>query len=418
MNLTIFIKNILEIINPWNNIKILNKNIKVDVISGITVAIIALPLALAFGKNSGLGPVAGIIGAISGGIMGGLFGGSLVSVSGPTAPTSSQISAFMTAYVISTSNPEDLTAIFSIIFLSGLIMVAISILKISKYIHYIPNTVVSGFMCGIGILVIISQINDFLGFDFMKFNQNNNYQNLYVSLPSMIILLSWNFFKQKLGFLKHVPAPFITLIIGTGIAFFFNLNIPLIGSQMQTTSGTDMFSNFYIPDLNKMIQFIIPAFTLAGLIIIDSLLTCVIADNLTEKRHISDKETFGQGIANMTSGMMGGTSTATATMFTVSNIKSGGNTPLSSIVYGLTLLIILLGLNSLVAAIPIACIAAILIKVGFDIIDYRFISIIKKISRFEIVIFIIVLLVTIFYDIMLAVSVGVLLSFIKSFKNK
>ena len=163
-----FIKSISSELNPWKNIKILHTNIKGDILSGIMVAIIALPLALAFGEISRLGPEAGIWSAIVGGIIGGLFGGCLVGVSGPTAPMASQIAMFMGVFVIGTTNEPDLVAAFSIIFLSGLILVFISILKISRFIHYIPYSVISGFMCGIGVIVILTQINSFVGLEAEK----------------------------------------------------------------------------------------------------------------------------------------------------------------------------------------------------------------------------------------------------------
>ena len=197
MFLFFIIKQVHEI-SPWSNIKSLNKNIRGDFLSGITVAIIALPLALAFGEISQLGPIAGIWGAIAGGIFGGLFGGCLVGVSGPTAPKAAQISAFMGFFVIGTSNQPDLVAAFSIIFLSGLILVAISFLGISSFIHFTPYPVVAGFMCGIGIIVIITQVNAFVGLEVRKdihdviLNlddtiQNINIQALYVSIPSLFI---------------------------------------------------------------------------------------------------------------------------------------------------------------------------------------------------------------------------------------
>ena len=318
--LTQFINTIIQLFNPIDNIKSI-KNVKEDIFSGITVAVIALPLALAFGEISGLGPFAGIIGAICGGLIGGLFGGSMVSVSGPTAPTSSQIAVFMGAYLIGTSSFPDFVAIFSIIFLSGIIMIIAASLNISKYIQYIPYSVVSGFMCGIGIIVILSQLKNFFGTK--QYNLSDiNYDILIVSIPTFIILFLWPLIKKNFNYINKIPSPLIALIIGTSISYLFNLEIPLIGDKMQNTNESHIF-NFYIPDFERFIEFLNPAFSLALLVIIDSLLTCIIGDNLTGIRHTSNKETFGQGLANMLSGLLGGTPTATATMFTVSNIKSG-----------------------------------------------------------------------------------------------
>ena len=423
----LFIKSSLKEINPWKNIKTLHSNIQGDILAGITVAIIALPLALAFGEISQLGPVAGIWGAIAGGIIGGLFGGCMVGVSGPTAPKAAQIAAFMSAFVIGTTNEPDLVAAFSIIFLSGLILVVISMLKISRFIHYIPYSVVAGFMCGIGVIVILTQINAFVGLEtkknihevFKYFGdtvQNINVDALYVAIPSLLILFLWNSIEKKINFLANIPAPLVALIVGTGIAYFMNLNIPYIGDKMVGATGSKTFS-FYIPDLNRLGEFIGPALALAGLAVLDSLLSCKVADNMTGIRHSSDRETFGQGMANMAAGLFGGVTTATATMRTVANIKFGGKTPLASIVHGITLLTILLGLGFLVAAIPTACLAAILFKVGIDILDYRILPILKKLPITDLLVFVIVLFITVYEDLMIAMAIGVIFACIRSFKE-
>ena len=423
----LFISTTLKELNPWNNIKVFHTNIWGDIVAGITVAIIALPLALAFGEISKLGPIAGVWGAIAGGIVGGLFGGCMVGVSGPTAPKAAQIAAFMGAFVIGTTNEPDLVAAFSIIFLSGIILVLISILKISRFIHYIPYSVVAGFMCGIGVIVILTQINAFLGLEseknihavFENFRytiQNVNVEALYVALPSLLILFFWNTLEKKIKFLMNIPSPLIALIIGTSIAYLMNLNIPYIGDKMTGANDAKIFS-FYFPDLTRISEFMFPAFALAGLAVLDSLLSCIVADNITGNRHSSDRETFGQGMANMAAGLFGGVTTATATMRTVANIKFGGKTPLASIVHGLTLIAILLGLGFLVAAIPTACLAAILFKVGIDILDYRILPVLKKLPIIDLLVFIIVLFVTVYEDLMIAVLVGVIFSLLSSIKN-
>ncbi len=422
-----FIKSSLKEINPWQNIKILHTNIRGDVLSGITVAIIALPLALSFGEISQLGPEAGIWSAVVGGIIGGLFGGCIVGVSGPTAPMASQIAAFMGAFVIGSTNEPDLIAAFSIIFLSGLILVAISMLKISRFIHYIPYSAIAGFMCGIGLIIIFSQINPFLGLESKRniydvFNnfqytlQNINVDALYVSLPSLFIVLSWSFLEHRFKLLSNIPSPLIALIVGTSIAYFLNLDIHYIGDKMNSNGDSKIFS-FYVPDLTRLGQFIMPAFLLAGLAIIDSLLSCKVADNMTGRHHSSDRETFGQGLANMFAGLLGGISTATATTQTVGNITFGAKTPLATIVKGLVMLSVLFGLGHIVATIPTACLAAILFKLGIDILDYRILPILRKIPITDLLIFIIVLLITVFQNLMVAVIVGFIFACIRFFKE-
>jgi len=419
-----FIYSSLIIINPWYNVRTMHTNIRGDILSGITVAIIALPLALAFGEISQLGPVAGIWGAIAGGIVGGLFGGCMVGVSGPTAPKAAQIATFMSLFVIGSTDKPDLVAAFSIIFLSGLVLIFISLLKISRFIHLTPYSVIAGFMCGIGVIVILTQINAFLGLEaeknihsviqnFSKNLKNANTDALFVALPSLFILFSWPRLEQKVDLLKNIPSPLVALITGTSIASFMGLNIPYIGDKMGGAKEAEIFS-LYVPDLTRFSEFIIPALALAGLAILDSLLSCKVADNMTGEHHSSDKETFGQGMANIAAGLFGGVTTATATMRTVANIKFGGKTPLASIVHGLTLLAILLGLGFLVEAIPTACLAAILFKVGIDIMDYRILPIIKKLPTTDLIVFIIVLFVTVYEDLMIAVAIGVIFAVLKS----
>ena len=427
MKIISYFKDVLNELSPKTNVISLSKNIKGDIIAGITVGIIALPLALAFGEVSQLGPIAGIWGAIAGGIIGGLFGGCLVGVSGPTAPKAAQIAAYMSLFVIGNTNNPDLVAAFSIIFLSGLILVLISFARVSHFIHYTPYPVVAGFMCGIGVIVILTQLNAFVGLDVKKnikdviINLSDtinsaNIEALYVSIPSLIILFLWPFFSKTILVLRKIPAPLTALVVGTSIAQIFNLDIPYIGDKMTNESANEIFS-IYIPDLSRSIEFIVPAFALAGLAVLDSLLSCKVADNITGERHSSDRETFGQGMANMAAGLFGGVTTATATMRTVANIKFGGKTPLASIVHGLTLLAILLGLGSLVAKIPAACLAAILFKVGIEILDYRIMPLINKLPLKDLIIFCTVLFVTVYEDLMIAIAIGIIFAVLSSLKD-
>jgi len=422
-----YIKAVLNEISPRTNIASLSKNIKGDIVAGITVGIIALPLALAFGEISQLGPIAGVWGAIAGGIVGGFFGGCLVGVSGPTAPKAAQIAAYMSFFVIGSTNDPDLVAAFSIIFLSGIILVIISFARISHFIHYTPYPVVAGFMCGIGVIVILTQLNAFVGLEVKKsihdviINLSNTINNanieaLYVSLPSLAILFLWPFLGKKYSILNKIPAPLTALLIGTCIAQIFKLDIPYIGDKMGNTDANQIFS-IYLPDLSRTISFLSPAFALAALAVLDSLLSCKVADNITGKRHSSDRETFGQGMANIAAGLLGGVTTATATMRTVANIKFGGKTPLASIVHGLTLMAVLLGLGFLVAKIPSACLAAILFKVGIEILDYRIIPVINKLPTKDLIIFCMVLFITVYEDLMVAITIGVIFAVLSSIKD-
>ena len=185
---------------------------------------------------------------------------------------------------------------------------------------------------------------------------------------------------------------------------------------MSNNDDNQIFS-IYLPDLSRTISFISPAFALAALAILDSLLSCKVADNITGKRHSSDRETFGQGMANIAAGLFGGVTTATATMRTVANIKFGGKTPLASIIHGLTLLAVLLGLGSLVAKIPAACLAAILFKVGIEILDYRILPVINKLPTKDLIIFCMVLFITVYEDLMVAITIGGIIAVLSSLKD-
>ena len=308
----LFVKRSLKEISPTKYFTSLNTNILGDLLAGITVGIIALPLALAFGEISQLGPIAGVWGAIVGGIIGGLFGGCMVGISGPTAPKAAQIAAFMSFFVIGTTNEPDLTAAFSIIFISGLILVIVSLLNVSRFIHYTPYSVIAGFMCGIGVIVILTQMNAFVGLEVEKnihdvFKNlgsslaNVNIEALIVSVPSLLILFLWPFLEKSSKNLTKIPSPLVALIIGTAIAHSFKLDIPFIGDKILNASGQNIFS-FYIPDFSRLKDFFGPALALASLAVLDSLLSCKVADNMIGDRHSSDRETFGQGMANMAAG--------------------------------------------------------------------------------------------------------------------
>ena len=282
-------------------------------------------------------------------------------------------------------------------------------------------------MCGIGVIVILTQINAFVGLEVKKSIHdviinlsttinNANIDALYVSLPSLAILFLWPFLGKKYSILNKIPAPLTALLVGTCIAQIFKLDIPYIGDKMGDTDANQIFS-IYLPDLSRTISFISPAFALAALAVLDSLLSCKVADNITGKRHSSDRETFGQGMANIAAGLLGGVTTATATMRTVANIKFGGKTPLASIVHGLTLMAVLLGLGFLVAKIPTACLAAILFKVGIEILDYRIIPVINKLPTKDLIIFCMVLFITVYEDLMVAITIGVIFAVLSSIKD-
>jgi len=407
----------LRDINPWTNIKVMHTNIGQDIMAGMVVAVVALPLALAFGVGSGLGAISGIWGAVAGGILGGIFGGSLVGVSGPTGPKMVQLAAIMVGFRLSSGEP-DLSAAFSIIFISGIILVVLSFLKVSRLIYYTPYSVVAGFMCGIGVIVMLLEFDSFLGLpaphsvleaiaDIPNAIMHASPQALMVSIPTLMILFLWPKVGNLIPLLKKIPSPLVALFLGTGIANLFAFDIEYISDIPRG------LPKIYFPELARYQDFFFPALSLAGLAIFDSLLTCVVADHMTSTKHNSDRETFGQGIANMGAGFIGGLTTATATMRTVANIQSGGKTPLAAVIHGVVLLTLALGLGFLAEMIPMACLAAILFKVGIDILDYRIIPVLHRLPLTDMIVFWVVLIVTIVEDLLVAMGVGIMLAFLR-----
>lgn len=381
-------------------------SLKQNIFGGVTAAVIALPLGLAFGVASGLGATAGIYGAIILGFLASLFGGTPTQISGPTGPMTVVI-----ASAVITFN-GDIHLIASAIVLAGLFQILFGVLKIGKFVRYIPYPVISGFMSGIGIIIIILQINPYLGV-----NSDASIINILITLPSNIVnvnshavilasatLVIMFFTPQKIA--KVIPTPLIALLLLTPVSLYFDLHTQTIGAI--PTSLPAMI----VPDLNweHYNAVITIAFTLALLGMIDTLLTSIVADSITGTKHNPNKELIGQGVGNATCGLFGAIPGAGATMRTVINIKSGGTHRLSGIVHAIALLLIVLFLAPIASKIPMAILAGILIKVGIDILDYRFLSIWKEAPKSDLSVMVVVFFVTVFIDLITAVGLGIVLA--------
>lgn len=411
-----FLKDSLAQINPRDNFKGIFSNWKKDVMAGVTVAFIALPLALAFGVGSGLGAMSGLWGAIAGGLIGSLFGGSRIGVSGPTGPKMAQLAVIMLGYQLASGTP-DITYAFTIIFLSGVILAALSFLKIGRLIYYTPYSVIAGFMCGIGVLVIILELDPLLGLPNAK-NVSEVIKglpyalshfkphSLELSLGTLALLFAYPKISEKIKFLKAIPSTLAALVIGSLFANVIGLQVDYIG---EIPIG---LPELHMPSFGKYTfsEYFFPALSLAGLAIFDSLLTCLVNDNMSGDKHNSDRELFGQGLANMTAGLIGGLTTATATMRSVALYKSGGRTVLASFVHGLVLLAIAVFLGPIAGMIPLPCLAAILFKVGIDIIDYRVLPIAHRLPISDLIVFLTVLIVTVVEDLLIAMGIGMALA--------
>tara|TARA_Y100001968_G_scaffold236014_1_gene219202 strand:- start:9 stop:1670 length:1662 start_codon:yes stop_codon:yes gene_type:complete len=395
------------------------KNIRGDILGGVTAAVVALPLALAFG-NAALGPggaIYGLYGAVVVGFLAALFGGTPAQVSGPTGPMSVTV-AGVVASLAAVGVPRDLSAqqilplVMAAVVIGGLFQIIFGILKLGKYITLVPYSVVSGFMSGIGVIIIALQIGPLLGIStrggvieslstvLSNFEPNGAAIGVAIMTLGIVFLTP-----RKIS--QWIPSPLLALLIVTPISIilFGDTAIDRIG---EIPEGIPSLS---IPSFNQYLPIILKAgLVLAVLGAIDSLLTSLVADNISQTRHNSDRELIGQGIGNAVAGLFSGLPGAGATMRTVINVKSGGSTPLSGMVHSIVLLIVLVGAGPLAEKIPTALLAGILIKVGLDIIDWGFLLRAHKLSIKTAGVMYGVLFMTVFWDLIWAVLVGVFIA--------
>ncbi len=391
-------------------------NLRGDIFGGVTAAIVSLPLALAFGVASGAGAIAGLYGAVCVGFFAALFGGTPTLISEPTGP----MTVVMTAIVagLTASNPENgLAMAFTVVMLAGLFQIIFGIFKLGKYITLMPYSVISGFMSGIGVILIILQIAPFLGQPapkggvlgtFMAIPQlvANVNDNLPEAILGAVTLAIIFFMPKKLK--KFVPPQLVALIVGTVISLtvFQNVDIRRIG-EIPVGLPTLQLPTFTPDQITVML---VNGVMLGMLGCIDTLLTAVVADSLTRTEHKSDKELIGQGIGNIISGLCGGLPGAGATMGTVVNIQTGATSALSGLTRALMLLVVVLGAAKLTQPIPMAVLAGIALKVGIDILDWSFLKRSHQVSVKGSLIMYGVLLLTVFVDLIVAVGVGVFIA--------
>ncbi|MEH6628123.1 MAG: SulP family inorganic anion transporter [Motiliproteus sp.] len=388
-------------------------NLRGDVFGGLTAAVVALPLALAFGVSSGAGPIAGLYGAIFVGFFAAMFGGTPAQVSGPTGPMTVVMALVFTEYVSRDPESGPLLA-FTVVMLSGLFQIGLGLLRLGKYITMVPFPVISGFMTGIGTIIILLQLGPLLGhpvassalLSFQSIPQLIADPNLTALLFGALTLAIVFFWPKTLA--RVVPAPLVALILCTlaYMMWFQTDELTVIGT---IPSG---WPTLKVPLINMDLlqDMLTSAAMLAALGAIDSLLTSLVADNLSKQHHDSDRELIGQGIGNTVAGLFGGLPGAGATMRTVVNIRAGGKTPLSGMIHALVLLVLVLGAGPLAEHIPHAVLAGILIKVGIDIIDWDFLRRLHRAPLFVIFLMGIVLYLTVFVDLITAVLVGVFLA--------
>lgn len=381
-------------------------NFKGDLTGGITAGVIALPLAIALGVASGLGAAAGLYGAIIVGFFAAVFGGTATQITGPTGPMTVVIASIVALH---SNNPN---LIFATILFAGLFQILLGVFKTGKLVNFIPYPVISGFMSGIGALIILLQINSFLGLNFDGspvegvINIIKNYKSISMESVILGVLTLLIVFLTPKKLAGKIPPPLIALVTVSAFSVIMGFNVSSIGS-IPAAFPHFSFPAFGISDIATIIPL---ALTLAVLGSIDSLLTSLVADSLTKTKHKSDRELIGQGIGNMMASLFGGIASSGATMRTVVNIKSGGKTRLSGVIHSIFLILVILFFAPAASKIPLAVLAGILIKVGVSIIDYKFIKVIKAAPRNDLLVMLLVFLITVFNDLILAVGVGVVLS--------
>ncbi|MYJ16490.1 MAG: SulP family inorganic anion transporter [Gemmatimonadetes bacterium] len=378
-----------------------------DIFGGLTSAVVALPVALAFGIASGLGPAAGLYGAIAVGFFASVFGGTRSQISGPTAPMTVAMA------VIVTTHASTLGEAFAIVVLAGLLQVALGLLRIGRFVVYTPHVVVSGFMSGIGVIIMLIQSLPFIGaaapsggargaIDALAVAIHSvNYHALAIAAVTLLIAVLW-----PRRFSRYAPPALVALVTGTLMGVLWLTDVPAIGEiprglpDMQVT----------LPSVGFLLGAAQPALVLALLGSVDSLLTSLVADSLTGQRHDPNRELVGQGIGNVVSGVFGGLPGAGATMGTVTNIRAGGTSRVSGVLRAVIVLGLLLGLGPYVEPVPHAVLAGILMKVGWDIIDWRLLTRIHRIRRAHLVVMLVTLGLTVFVDLVTAVAIGLIVA--------
>lgn len=406
-------------------------NIKGDVFGGITAGIVALPLALAFGiqafsgidspEASSMGALAGLVGATLLGFFAALFGGTHSQISGPTGPMT-----VITASIVSgawASSQGNISAVILSMSLAGifcgLFQVIFGLIRIGKYVRYIPYPVLSGFMSGIGVIIILQQIYPIIG----KKSPASTL-DMIINFPAAladgvsVIALALGLACISLIVLvpkvtKKVPATLVALIAVTVVSLFTNLDSSLTIGNIPAGLPMPFFTKVQLDGIDwasVLEASLLPGLTLAGLGSIDTLLTSVVADNITKTKHNSNQELIGQGIGNAVAGLFCGLAGAGATMRTVVNVKSGGRTQISGMIHAVLLLAILLGLGSLVKYVPLSVLAGILITVGWGIIDFRGFKDILRIPKSDAFVMMVVFLMTVFVDLLTAVGIGMVIA--------
>lgn len=381
-----------------------------DVVSGIIVAIIALPLSIALALASGVGPEQGLYTAIVAGFVISLLGGSRVQIAGPTAAFASIVAGIVAR------NGMDGLVLATI--LAGIILILMGVFKLGALIKFIPFTITTGFTLGIAVTIAIGQIKDFLGLTFVNSPIETmdkllevfrcigtfNWQALVVGMVCLLILIFWP--KR----LEKIPASLIAVVVGAAMVALLKMDVKTIGDLYDISSAPPKFS-LPVFSFEKMSAVASDAFTIAILAAIESLLSCVVADGMIGSRHNSNMELVAQGAGNIASALFGGIPATGAIARTAANIKNGGRTPIAGMVHAVVLLLILVSLMPLAKLIPMPAIAAILFMVAYNMSGWRtFAHLIKTSPKSDNIVLIVTFVFTVVFDLVVAIGVGLALA--------
>lgn len=393
-----------------------------DIVAGIIVAIIALPLSIALALASGVTPEKGIVTAIIAGFVISFLGGSRVQIAGPTAAF-----ATIVAGIVAENGMEGLILAT---LMAGVILILMGLLRLGSLIKFIPYTITTGFTAGIAITIFVGQIKDFLGLTVVseeplietmdkliadiKAISTFNWQALVVGCISLAILIFWPMLP---GFFKRIPPSLIAVLVGIGLVSGLGMQANTIGDLYTISSALPTPS---LPDFSfATLQAVLPdAFTIAILAAIESLLSCVVADSMVNSRHRSNMELIAQGAGNIASALFGGIPATGAIARTAANVKNGGRTPIAGMIHAVVLLLILVVLMPFAALIPMPTIAAILFMVAWNMADFgKFFKLIKTSPKSDVLVLVLTFLLTIFFDLVVAIAVGLVLAAILFMKR-
>lgn len=381
-----------------------------DLIAGVIVAIIALPLSIALAIASGVKPEQGLYTAVVAGFFISFLGGSRVQIGGPTAAFVVIIYGIIAQYGMS--------GLTIATFLAGIMMILMGLLRFGNLIKFIPKTITVGFTLGIAIGIFSGQLKDLFGLNmgtvpaefvekwvsYIQYFNTIQWPTLMIGMLALLIQIFWPHVSQK------IPGSLVAIIVTTAIVSFGHLSVDTIGDLYTIKAGLPTLT---MPKLSFSLirQMISPAFTIAILASIESLLSCVVSDGMIGSRHRSNAELVGQGVGNMMSALFGGIPATGAIARTAANVKNGGRTPIAGIVHALTLLLILLFLMPYASLIPMSCLASILVIVAYNMSGWRtFIYMLRKAPKSDIAVLLITLFLTVFFDLVVAIEFGMILA--------